>query len=62
MVLEIVSRGRRSLLVAWCLLAAALWACAGSGGWRSLDSLAELQDTFNRDAGKYRVILLLSPT
>lgn len=37
----------------------------GSGGpavVRNLDSIATLQDQFNRDTGRVRLILLISPT
>jgi hypothetical protein len=60
---ELLSRARRAArAAAWCLLAALAAGCASEGGWRSLDSLSQLQEIFNQDAGKYRVILLLSPT
>lgn len=44
------------------LVSLLLACCGGEGGWRSLDSLEELKARFNEDAGKYRVVLLLSPT
>ena len=60
---EIVSLARGAArIVTRSLLVLLLAGCAGEGGWRSLGSLAELQEVFNQDAGKFRVILLLSPT
>ena len=57
------SRGRGYAgVVATFLLAGLLAGCTGAGGWRALDSLEELQARFNEDAGRYRLILLLSPT
>ena len=45
------------------LLAAAVLACGRKpGSWMELDSLDDLKAVFDRDAGKPRIVLLLSPT
>lgn len=46
------------------ILAAALLATCGPapGPWTELDSIEDLRAAFERDAGKPRIVLLLSPT
>ena len=45
------------------LLAAAVLACGRKpSSWTELDSLDDLKAVFDRDAGKPRIVLLLSPT
>jgi hypothetical protein len=51
---------RRSSLF---LLVAAVFACGREQSpWTELDSLDDLKDIFQRDVGKPRIVLLLSPT
>lgn len=50
---------RASLLV---LAAAASFSCGGSSSWTELDSIDDLKAVFQRDLGKARIVLLLSPT
>ena len=58
----------RWLIIAVVFLAAVAAAIIGSVGpgpnvpLTNLNNIAELRDQFNRDAGKVRVLLLLSPT
>jgi len=42
--------------------AAATIACSGSSPWTELDSIDDLKAVFERDSGKARIVLLLSPT
>jgi len=44
------------------LIAAATIACDGSSPWTELDSIDDLKAVFQRDSGKARIVLLLSPT
>jgi hypothetical protein len=44
------------------LVAAAAISCGGSSPWTELDSIDDLRAAFQRDSGKARVVLLLSPT
>jgi hypothetical protein len=44
------------------LLAAGTISCGGSSPWTELDSIDDLKAAFQRDSGKARVVLLLSPT
>ena len=37
-------------------------ACGGSSPWTELDSIDDLKAVFQRDSGKARIVLLLSPT
>jgi hypothetical protein len=55
------SPSRRGGIALWSVFLL-LGACGGQGGWRSLDALDDLKDDFNADAGRYRIVLLLSPT
>ena len=58
----------RWVIIAVVLLIAIAAAIIGSVGpsanvpLTNLNNIAELRDQFNRDAGKVRVLLLLSPT
>jgi hypothetical protein len=36
--------------------------CGGSNVWTELDSIDDLKAAFQRDSGKPRIVLLLSPT
>jgi hypothetical protein len=49
----------RRLLV---LATAAAISCSGSSAWTALDSIEDLKTVFQRDSGKARIVLLLSPT
>jgi hypothetical protein len=42
--------------------AAAILSCAGSSPWTKLDSIDDLKAAFQKDSGKPRIVLLLSPT
>jgi hypothetical protein len=53
-------RSRRQLLALGCGIALAA-ACA-AGPWTELDSMEDLKAAFQRDRGKTRIVLLLSPT
>jgi len=44
------------------LSAAALLTCGGPSPWTELDSIEDLKAAFQRDAGRARIVLLLSPT
>jgi len=44
------------------LVAATLLSCGGSSPWTELDSIDDLRAAFQRDSGKARIVLLLSPT
>jgi hypothetical protein len=44
------------------LLAALSLSCGASSPWVELDSIDDLKAVFERDSGKARVVLLLSPT
>lgn len=44
------------------LVAATSLSCGGSSGWTELDSIDDLKAVFQRDSGKARIVLLLSPT
>ncbi|MGH9324511.1 MAG: hypothetical protein ACRD21_22040 [Vicinamibacteria bacterium] len=35
---------------------------SSSSPWTELDSIEDLKEAFNRDSGKARIVLLLSPT
>jgi hypothetical protein len=48
-----------SLLV---LAAAASLSCGNSSPWTELHSVEDLKAAFQRDSGKARIVLLLSPT
>jgi hypothetical protein len=50
---------RASLLV---LAAAATLSCGGTSPWTELHSVDDLKAAFERDSGKARIVLLLSPT
>jgi hypothetical protein len=50
---------RASLIV---LAAAAALSCGGPGPWTELHSVDDLKAAFQRDSGKARIVLLLSPT
>lgn len=50
----------RSTIVA--LAAATALSCGGSSPWTELDSIDDLKEAFQRDYGKARIVLLLSPT
>jgi len=41
---------------------ALVMACAAPTSWNDLRSLDDLKTAFNRDQGRVRVVLLLSPT
>ncbi len=43
-------------------LAAATILSCGSSPWTELDSIEDLKAAFQRDSGKPRIVLLLSPT
>ncbi len=47
-------------LLAACLLVVA--ACSSDRGLRDLESLDQFRAAFNRDQGRLRLVLLLSPT
>ncbi len=36
--------------------------CGRSSSWTELDSIDDLKSAFQRDSGKARIVLLLSPT
>jgi hypothetical protein len=36
--------------------------CASPSAWNELDSVEDLKAAFERDSGKARIVLLLSPT
>lgn len=57
-------RARGRALLGVLLLAAAVAAagCQRRAGLTDLEGIAELQAQFNRDGGKPRIVLLLSPT
>jgi len=44
------------------LIAATSLSCGGSSPWTELDSINDLKAVFQRDSGKARIVLLLSPT
>jgi hypothetical protein len=50
---------RRAILA---LAAASALSCGGSSPWTELDSIGDLKEAFQRDSGKARIVLLLSPT
>ena len=43
-------------------IAMSLLGCTSSTNWTDLGSMDELKDAFNRDHGRVRVVLILSPT
>jgi len=51
---------KTAILIA--LVAATSLGCGGSSAWTELDSIEDLKAAFQRDSGKARVVLLLSPT
>jgi hypothetical protein len=44
------------------LAAAAATSCGKASPWTELDSIDDLKAAFQRDSGKARIVLLLSPT
>jgi hypothetical protein len=44
------------------VLALTALSCASPSGWNELDSIEDLEAAFERDSGKARIVLLLSPT
>lgn len=44
------------------LVAGLSFSCGGSSPWTELDSIDDLKAAFQRDSGKPRIVLLLSPT
>ncbi len=44
------------------LIAATSLSCGASSPWTELDSIDDLKAAFQRDSGKARIVLLLSPT
>jgi hypothetical protein len=44
------------------LIAALSLSCGSSSPWTELDSIDDLKAAFQRDSGKARIVLLLSPT
>jgi hypothetical protein len=44
------------------LVALAAISCARPSAWNELDSIDDLKAAFERDSGKARIVLLLSPT
>ena len=44
------------------LAAAGALSCGESSPWTELDSIGDLKEAFERDSGKARIVLLLSPT
>jgi hypothetical protein len=44
------------------LIAATSLSCGGSSAWTELDSIEDLKASFQRDSGRARIVLLLSPT